>query len=85
MPWDVVLVRSAEKQLRKVPAQDRERILATLVRMREDPFGGDIAYLKGQEAALRRRVGKWRIFFDVYPQEHRVVVLGIVRRTSTTY
>ncbi len=83
MPWDVV--RSAEKQLRKVQAQDRERILAALVRMREDPFAGDIAYLKGQEAALRRRVGKWRIFFDVHPQEHRVVVLGIVRRTSTTY
>ena len=85
MPWDVVLVRSAEKQLSKAPAQDRERILSSLVRMQEDPFAGDIAYLKGQEAALRRRVGKWRIFFDVYPQEHRVVVLAIIRRTSTTY
>ena len=85
MPWDVVLVRSAEKQLRNVPAQDRERILFALARMQEDPFAGDIAYLKGQEAALRRRVGNGRIFFDVYPQEHRVVVLGIVRRTSTTY
>ena len=85
MPWDVVLVRSAEKQLRKVPAQDRARILSALATMQEDPFGGDIAYLKGQEAALRRRVGSWRIFFDVYPEEHRVVVLAIVRRTSTTY
>lgn len=85
MPWDVVLVRSAEKQLRKAPVQDRDRILSALARMQEDPFAGDIAYLKDQEAALRRRVGNWRIFFDVYPKEHRVVVLAIVRRTSITY
>ena len=85
MTWDVVLVRSAEKQLSRVPTQDRQRILSVLVQMREDPFRGDIAYLKDQQAALRRRVGNWRIFFDVYPKEHRVVIPAIVRRTSTTY
>jgi len=67
MSWSLVLVGSAEKQLRKAPSRDRERIVAALLAMREDPFSGDIAYLKGEEAALRRRVGDWRIFFDVYP------------------
>ncbi len=85
MNWDVVLVRSAEKQLRKAPSPDRERILTALAQMREDPFRGDIAYLKGLDAAMRRRVGNWRIFFDVYPKEHRVVILAILRRTSPTY
>ena len=85
MTWDVVFVRSAEKQLKKVPAADRDCILATLAQMREDPFRGDIVYLKGVDGALRRPVGNWRIFFDVYPKEHRVVILAIVRRTSTTY
>jgi mRNA-degrading endonuclease RelE of RelBE toxin-antitoxin system len=85
MTWNVVLVGSAEKQLRKIAGRDQERILAALAQMWEDPFRGDIAYLKGQGGGLRRRVGKWRILFDVYPKEHRVVILAIVRRTSTTY
>ena len=85
MTWNVVLVGSAEKQLRKIRGRDQERVLAALAQMREDPFRGDIAYLKGQDGGLRRRVGSWRILFDVYPKEQRVVILAIVRRTSTTY
>jgi mRNA-degrading endonuclease RelE of RelBE toxin-antitoxin system len=85
MTWNVVLVGFAEKQLRKIRGRDQQRILAALAHMQDDPFRGDIAYLKGQGGTLRRRVGHWRIFFDVYPMEHRVVILAIVRRTSTTY
>jgi len=36
-------------------------------------------------AAFRRRVGSWRIFYDVYPERQVVSVVDIVRRTSTTY
>jgi mRNA-degrading endonuclease RelE of RelBE toxin-antitoxin system len=53
--------------------------------MQEDPFAGDIKRLKGQSTAWRRRVGQYRIIYDLYPQEHLIVVAGILRRTSTTY
>ena len=33
--------------------------------MGSDPFTGDIERLKDERAAFRRRVGDWRIFFDV--------------------
>jgi len=33
--------------------------------MRENPFSGDITFLKGAEAELRRRVGAWRIILEV--------------------
>ncbi len=53
--------------------------------MRDDPFSGDIAHLKGEQpSAMRRRVGDWWIFFDVYPDRKLVVIVGIRRRTSTT-
>ncbi|MBI3668141.1 MAG: type II toxin-antitoxin system RelE/ParE family toxin [Acidobacteria bacterium] len=68
-----------------MPKRDRERILAALQAMRENPFGGDIAHLEGQSAAWRRRVGNWRIFFDIDLGEHAVVILAVRRRTSTTY
>jgi len=53
--------------------------------MRDDPLSGDIARLKNQPAAWRRRVGVWRIFFDLDPHLRVVDVVDIRRRTSTTY
>jgi len=34
--------------------------------MREDPFRGDIKRLKGQPNSWRRRVGNYRIIYDLY-------------------
>ena len=53
--------------------------------MEQDPFAGDVATLKNERAAFRRRVGDWRIFFDVDPTARFVEVRIIERRTTTTY
>jgi mRNA-degrading endonuclease RelE of RelBE toxin-antitoxin system len=53
--------------------------------MAENPFLGDIKRLRNERAAFRRRVGSWRIFFDVHNDRQVVSVIAIVRRTSTTY
>jgi mRNA-degrading endonuclease RelE of RelBE toxin-antitoxin system len=53
--------------------------------MAEDPFRGDIKYLKGQMETLRRRVGDWRIFFRLVQERKHILVSAIERRTSTTY
>jgi mRNA-degrading endonuclease RelE of RelBE toxin-antitoxin system len=50
-----------------------------------DPFSGDIARLKNELTAWRRRVGSYRIFFDLYPERLLIEVVDIRRRTSTTY
>lgn len=67
MPWVLVVARSAKKQLERMSQKDRERLLAALVQMRANPFAGDMAQLSGLKGAYRRRVGKWRILFDMYP------------------
>lgn len=85
MPWTVILAGPAEKSLRGIPARDRERIHAALADMAADPFGGDIKFLQGQRGSLRRRVGNWRIFFRLIPEQRHVLVSAIERRTSTTY
>ena len=38
-----------------------------------------------QPTTWRRRVGDWRIFFDVYPEQRLVDIVDIHRRTTTTY
>jgi len=68
-----------------MPAADRRRVLAALDAMEQDPFSGDIVRLTAQPVAWRRRVGDWRILFDVELEQHRLLVHDIVRGTSTTY
>lgn len=53
--------------------------------MEQDPFAGDVERLHTQVTAFRRRVGDWRLFFDVYPESRLVRVRYIERRTTTTY
>jgi mRNA-degrading endonuclease RelE of RelBE toxin-antitoxin system len=82
--WTVVLAGPARKSLKRIPAGDKSRILSALAEMQEHPFQGDIRKLQGLPG-FRRRVGNWRILFEVLPEVKRVVVAAIERRTSTTY
>ncbi|HEV2379372.1 MAG TPA: type II toxin-antitoxin system RelE/ParE family toxin [Terriglobia bacterium] len=83
--WVVAIARPAQKSLKRIPLQDQVRIREAIDEMEANPFQGDVRKLKGDRLGFRRRVGDWRIFFDPYPDEYRVVVTGIERRTSTTY
>ena len=85
MTWTIHIAKQAEKQLAKFPAKSRRLLLAALVEMQQNPFSGDIARLTSQRSTWRRRVGAYRIFFDVYPDRHHIDVLDIARRTSSTY
>jgi mRNA interferase RelE/StbE len=84
MEWTVFLAGPARKSLKRIPAGDRTRILAALAKMQENPFQGDIRKLQGLPG-FRRRVGNWRILFELIPEHRHVVVAAIERRTSTTY
>ena len=84
MTWGLQVTGPAQKDLRKLPAKDQAHIKAALTAMQEDPFSGDIVRLKAQPTAWRRRVGSYRILFDVYPEQLLVIVAAITRRTSTT-
>jgi mRNA-degrading endonuclease RelE of RelBE toxin-antitoxin system len=84
MEWTVLLAAPARKSLDRVPASDRKRILTVLDEMQQDPFRGDVRKLHGLPG-LRRRVGNWRIFFEIVAERREVVVTAVQRRTSTTY
>ena len=83
--WLVVLAGPALKSLKRIPALDQKRIRVALDAMENNPLQGDVRKIKGSREGFRRRVGDWRIFFDIYPDESRVVVTAIERRTATTY
>jgi mRNA interferase RelE/StbE len=84
MEWTVVLAGPARKSLKRIPAGDKTRILSALAEMQQDPFQGDIRKLQGLPG-FRRRVGNWRILFEVALERRQIVVAAVERRTSTTY
>ena len=85
MIWTVIVAKAAQKQLARFPVKDRDMIAATIRKMAEDPFSGDILKLEGQNNRWRRRAGSYRIFFTVDTGSRIVAVSAIVRRSSTTY
>jgi len=84
-PWRLIVERSAEKSLGRVPHREAERVLTALDQMSQNPFSGDVRRLTNQASTYRRRVGNWRIFFDVNYKQRLIAVVAIERRTSTTY
>jgi mRNA-degrading endonuclease RelE of RelBE toxin-antitoxin system len=54
--------------------------------MRDDPFTGDVSSLRGEYQGLfRRRIGSWRVIFELDRERRRVLIHDILRRASTTY
>lgn len=83
--WNVEIRGKARKMLKKIPAKNAGAILNILKDFQLDPFAGDIEKLEGETNTWRRRVGAYRIFYEVYPETHSVYVYRIKRRGSHTY
>lgn len=85
MNWTIHVAKPAQKALAKAPAKSQRLLRAALAEMQQNPFTGDILRLTSERATWRRRVGSYRIFFDVYPEQQHIDIVDIKRRTSTTY
>jgi mRNA-degrading endonuclease RelE of RelBE toxin-antitoxin system len=85
MTWTVIVAHSAHKQLAKLPAPERQRILDVLAEMERDPYSGDLKRLTNYGVAFRRRVGVYRILFDLNVEDAWIEVVSIERRGDDTY
>jgi hypothetical protein len=54
MTWTLTVARDARKAIGLLSGKDRERILAALVEMRDDPFSGDLKRLRNLSPAFPR-------------------------------
>lgn len=83
--WRVVVTSAAEKQLYRIRAEDRERLDLVIRRIEENPFDGDVIKLGGEENHWRRRIGSYRLMYNILYEERIIVIYDIRRRTSSTY
>ena len=75
--------RFVEKRLDKIPRDYAERLREVIRSLANDPYFGDIQKMKGEGNAWRRRVGPYRVFYEIH--DTFVYVYDLKRKTSTTY
>ena len=85
MKCALILTNPARRALRDVPRAEIDQIDTAFEEMRSDPYSGDIKFLKGADRTLRRRIGAWRVLFEVHADREIVLILAVERRSSTTY
>ena len=80
MSYKVFLTRTAEKQLKRLPAEAQRKIAAVVVSLEIDPRPYGSIKLSGQDYSYRIRVGDYRIIYDIIDKEVTVTVLKIGHR-----
>lgn len=85
MSWVLKIREKAKKHLQHFPKKDQRRIIEALFELKENPYSGDISKLENEDDLWRRRVGAYRIKFQIRSKERIIYVYEIERRTSKTY
>ncbi|MDO8590491.1 MAG: type II toxin-antitoxin system RelE/ParE family toxin [bacterium] len=85
MGWELIIDSYAKKQLKRISKKDAERIVVAIKDFTANPYAGDIEKMEDQKDVWRRRIGAYRIFYEVYTTRKIIYVFDIKRRTSSTY
>ena len=83
--WVLQVDSAVYKFLKRIPRPDAERIFITIESLPDNPFSGDIQKMKGEKDTWRKRVGVFRIFYELVLREKVINVFKVERRTSKTY
>lgn len=73
--YSVGLKNSAEKDLRKLPADILRRVLAAIGGLASEPFPPSSLKLKNADRLYRLRVGDYRVVYEVQSEEVTVVAI----------
>lgn len=85
MNWKIKIAKRASKKMRRFPKKDAERLLFVLEGFTKNPYQGDIEKVKGEDNVWRRRVGNYRILYEIIPERKSIEVFEVRRKTTITY
>jgi mRNA interferase RelE/StbE len=77
--WHVELDRRAERELEVLPDDVLQRVTDRLAALATDPFPRGIKKLRGG-SGYRLRVGNYRVLYDVFARDHKVIVYAVGHR-----
>ena len=79
MRYRVILSKSVQKELDRLPDDVVRRTLARLTQLETDPRPADVKKLKGREA-WRIRVGDYRVIYEIQDRQLQILVITIGHR-----
>lgn len=85
MSWKVKVAKRVSKEMRRIPKKDAERLLIVLEEFKTNPYQGDIEKIRGEDSVWRRRIGNYRILYEIEPKTRQIEIYQICRRTTATY
>ena len=82
MPFSILLGPQADKFVKKLDNQTKERIKGKLLKLQEDPFLSEVERVEGYkgEKVFRVRVGDCRILYFVRYESNQIFVAKIDKR-----
>ncbi len=83
MTYALKIHRDVEKQLQRIQKNQRERLVASMRSLREDPRPTGCVQL--DDVLYRVRQGQYRVIYAVFDEELVVVVCRVARRAESTY
>ena len=78
MAYEIEVIRSAARELRRLDSQVRRRVLAKIESLKADPRPAGCRKLTGSEDLWRVRVGEYRVVYTI--RDARLVVVIIRAR-----
>jgi len=78
--YEVRLTLSAQRQLRKLPADVLARLRPVLRALAEDPRPSGVTKLSNEDNAWRVRMGDYRIIYEIHDKVLLVLVVDVDHR-----
>ena len=78
--YSLEITRTAEKQLRKLPADARRRVARAMVALGDDPYPPGSRKLMGHDDVFRIRAGVYRLIYSVSGRRLVIIILKIRHR-----
>ena len=79
MSYRVILPKSVQKELARLPEEISQRILSRLAALESNPRPADVKKLKGRPA-WRARVGDYRIIYEIHDRILQIIVITVGHR-----
>ena len=83
--WLLQVDPQVHKDIKRFPKKDVNRMLEVIEILPINPYAGDIQKMTGEDDVWRRRVGEYRVFFEIITKAKILHVFRVERRTSKIY
>ncbi len=80
--YEVEISRTAERQLKRLPPEDRQRVARAVAMLAIEPHPRGVRKLAGYDDVFRVRTGRYRIIYSVDKAKLIVLVLKFGHRKN---